>query len=610
MVFDLKEKMVKTITTLFKSVCYILFLLSLVVALIVFAIKDYASNGITKGFTKELVSLGRNFANELRTDVKLIKNDMRKDTKNSTSIEVVLRRFLNQKSIDENLKKELQSIEEYTVDNPFIVVNPYGVSPLTALMFFYTEEPSVVTLKICGAIEEESIVHTFDKQGYTKEHILPLYGLYPNKNNKIVVKTRNEHGVEKLKDIDVVTEPLDAIFNDINLVIYANDYKKYQPGLNFTYGALDGLGLKMAFDISGNIRWCFNDLGNADPTNYVDGKCVYRTFGGYSSGDAIITKESFLGKIEAMYYIPNGIHHELFLTDDETMIVGTNHTETVQDLAFEIHLNTGNVVRSIDFRNLLPRARYVGSYHHKKDDWAHINSVVKINDDYIFSSNFQSAVGRCASNGSLKWLLSDSQGYPMFWRERLLKPIGENFEYPYNQHAIEVLPDYDNNTETIDLLLFDNGNSRNVMSSVLQNKDTVNKAPQLYSRMAHYRVNEKNMTVECIWEYGSNRYELYSPTRGDADLMPNGNILGCFTTDGVSKDDKRYCETIYSEVDRNGNVIWECYATNNKESNRYIDYRIERIPIYNSENEYMNVFEVSKNLVPEEVWSKYGFESK
>lgn len=604
------KKILNTAKGLLKGISYVLVALGLILALIVFVIQDYANNGFTKCFTRDVVSWGRNFAKEIKTDVKFIKSDIKKAGNDKKSIEPVLQRFLNQKSIDEKLQKELQSISEYTIDDPFMVVNPYGVSPLSALMCFSTESPSVVTVSICGNDEGESIVHIFNKQGFTKEHILPIYGLYPDNNNKVIVKIKNESGIEKIKEVEILTEPIDAIFNNINLVIHSNDHKKYQPGLNFTYGALNGLGLKMAFDINGNIRWCFNDFGNADPTNYVDGKCVYRTFGGYSVGGAIITKESFLGRIEAMYYVPNGVHHEMFLTDSETMIVGTNHIETVQDCAVEIDLNTGKVVRNIDFRDLLPRARYVGSYHHKKDDWAHINSVVKVNGDYIFSSNFQSAVARSTSDGAIKWLLSDPQGYPTYWKERLLKPIGEGFEYPYNQHAIEILPDYDNNPYTIDLLLFDNGNSRNVMSNALQNKISVSNEAQLYSRLVHYRINEHDMTVECVWEYGKERSELYSPTRGDADLMPNGNILGCFTTDGVPKDDKRYCETIYCEVDRNGTVVWECYATNNKEVNRYIDYRVERIPIYNSEKGYVNMFEESKNFVSKEVWEKYGLQSK
>lgn len=202
-------------------------------------------------------------------------------------------------------------------------------------------------------------------------------------------------------------------------------------------------------------------------------------------------------------------------------------------------------------------------------------------------------------------------GYTTFWREKLLTPIGDNFQYPYNQHAVEVLPDYDNNPDTIDILLFDNGTSRNYMNRYNGNNGEVsyeNELP-LYSRLVHYRINEKAMTVEQIWSYGENRPELFSETRGDSDLLSNGNILGTFPHENglAIKDRFPYYDTVYVEVNRAGDIVWECYASSNSKSNKYLDYRLCRTNIYNSSVDYSHLLDESHNYVPDEIMKKYGY---
>lgn len=213
---------------------------------------------------------------------------------------------------------------------------------------------------------------------------------------------------------------------------------------------------------------------------------------------------------------------------------------------------------------------------------------------------------RNSKEGKIKWILADPRDFTTYWQQYLLKPIGNDFEYPYNQHAVEILPDYDHNPDTIDILLFDNGSSRFLVNEELQKNIKLGKAvePKLYSRLVHYRIDEKNMTVEQIWQYGKERPELFSPTRGDADLLDNGNVLGTFNRDfGIYKN------SIYIELTSNKDIIWECYATSNLTSNNYFDYRLERLPIYNDDNDYMDIEKEMNNFVPMEVLKKYGYQN-
>lgn len=526
-------------------------------------------------------------------------------------IQSVLDRYYKQKTIDERLLKEFHS-GTYTIDDPLVVINPYEIAPLSALVMFNTNEECVVSLTIKGIERQEDVSHSFLKDGYTNNHIIPVYGLYPEEENKIIIKCCYKNRSERIKEITINTEKLPEIFSKISLITHVN-HNTYQEGFNFSYSSIDSIGLKYAFDINGNIRWCFIDSHNMfGATNYNHGKSIYRPVGGYEYGEALIIKESYLGRIEALYYIPNGVHHDANITEDKKLLVTTNNLDTFEDLAVEIDLDSGKTNNVIDYCRLLPRGRRVGTFHLDPRDWSHINAIVSYNGDYISSSNFQSAVFRHTKDNKMKWILSDPQLYPTYWKQYLLKPIGSDFEYPYNQHAVEILPDYDNNPDTVDILLFDNGTSRNNMNKgiSLRGSSELNDAKPLYSRMVHYRINEKNMTVEQKWEYGRDRLELYAPTRGDADLLPSGSILGTFTRETGLVDKRRfpYYDTIYVEVDRSGQVIWECYATSKAASNKYLDYRLERQEIYNPDVSYSDLFKETHNFIPAEVMKKYGYE--
>ena len=70
-------------------------------------------------------------------------------------------------------------IDGYTIDEPNVILNPYGNSPLTALIMFETDKEVEVTVTIKGDDKLSTFTHTFAKE---KEHYLPIYGLYADRN--------------------------------------------------------------------------------------------------------------------------------------------------------------------------------------------------------------------------------------------------------------------------------------------------------------------------------------------------------------------------------------------------------------------------------------------
>src|SRR5574344_2698460 len=87
--------------------------------------------------------------------------------------------------IDIQYQSELSfSDGTYTIDNPKIILNPYGISPLTALVIFDTKDLTTPTVTIKGNDNLTTYTNIFKP---AKKHYLPIYGLYADTNNEIII---------------------------------------------------------------------------------------------------------------------------------------------------------------------------------------------------------------------------------------------------------------------------------------------------------------------------------------------------------------------------------------------------------------------------------------
>lgn len=493
---------------------------------------------------------------------------------------VALYQEIQEQKLEEEHWRQILDTEEHDFFHPYCKVDPYGRSPLSAVLLFRTETEMAIHIHVPGKTEMSCADAVFSE--YTLEHIIPVYGLYPEKKNFVQMKGIARDGKTIEKQIEIITEKLKYAFQNISLITYIRDEKRIEPGFNFCYTGLENKGMKMAYDVNGDIRWYFSDDTFGISANYVDDSSVWvskQLSDDFQLEDTLICEYNLMGRIQSVYKSPYGVHHDIQFTKNKTILTLGNSKNIRYDKLVEIDRETGNIVYVNDYKKMLQRTRNV-SVIYSNSDWIHVNSIVEYRGDFIVSGNTQSTVLKHDRNGQIKWMLADPVGYGTYWKQFLLKPVGIKFEYPYNQHAVEVLPDMDGNPDTVDILLFDNGYSRNKC------KGWDEKKHPLYSRMVHYKINEKKMTVRQVWEYGKERPELFSKWRGDADLQKNGNIIGVFNIRQKNEiDQKNYTEhCVVVEVDRKKNIIWECYGSSMLGRNSYQNYRIERKEIY-SKNE-------------------------
>lgn len=210
----------------------------------------------------------------------------------------------------------------YSLDNPNVIINPYGNSPLTGIAMFETSDYSEVSISVNGDIN-----YTFGKN---KHHIIPIYGLYADYDNTIVLRSEN-----KEKVINIKTDKLPDDFGD---VLYDGNYSFYNG--NYPY----------ASDSNGNVRWYLNKKYYGNITVYKDNIIIGNdsyTEDNHSTG---IYRMNLLGKVYGEYLLSDDYYGNSIYTDGNIYALSKNivmidsQTGTISNLGKNDNYSYINVV--------------------------------------------------------------------------------------------------------------------------------------------------------------------------------------------------------------------------------------------------------------------------
>ena len=483
-------------------------------------------------------------------------------------LEVLTQRQLE---TDRQLLAELDS-GAYDFDHPLSVVNPYGISPFTAVVLFETAQPARISLRVAGDSPKACVEYSFSD--YNTRHMLPVYGLYAARENAVTLTAEFQDGTAREAQLYIQTDALPDALTDERVRAQAIDESAVQPGFTFTSMGNHALPCKAALDINGDFRWYLDT--QSDPLLRFAGYCTgygdscFVSCGNRNYGPAVILEINYLGKLLNAWYTPWGAHHDIEVTPDTLLVTGSTGTDTPQAFIYEIERASGEILCQLDYANILQPTRDQTAAYPEIDnfysvkDWCHINSVCESGRDIVISSRHQSTIACTDRAGNIKWLLADPTGYYGTFRQYLLTPVDSDFEYPITQHDAEILPDQDGNPDTVDLLLFDNSDYAEAANYTA------------CSRLVQYRIDERAMTVEEIWNWGGDRPELYSYRHGSAQLLKNGNRLGSFEPFNEKRNN---CWAYGAEVDESGATVWECWRES-LSTHDYNEYRLERRDIY------------------------------
>ena len=456
------------------------------------------------------------------------KNIQNSDEKNISAYDEI---FEIQKKADieiENFSKD----KNFTLDNPKIILNPYKIAPLTALIIFQTEEDATIEVKVNG--------NTMTNMEKSKTHLIPIYGMYADYENKIELILNNGDR----KELTIKTDKYkgDAITLEKTTESIENNLYFVSP--NFVDNCvIDGKGNVVWYidgDYAGDIEFLKNGhFYISDPNQGTNGvKINYSSF----------VEMDYLGKIYKQWITEYGVHHELVpLSDNKMMVLGANdESDFFDSYIYTMDLETGKVIKYIDLYELLHNIdpeliESLGT------DFDLVNNSADYNEQtgelLISLRGLNSLMKLDFNTNEIKWIFGDSN----FWGknfEKYMLRVSDNTRYLGGQHSAFITKDGLIGVHNNDINQFDLSNSN--LSHYLDRFTTCDL----------YEVDEENMTIKTVWQYTANK-EYFSNVAGHMEILDNGNKL--ITYGWAMKKDayERPEEILYTDPEYKNGVILE-----------------------------------------------------
>ena len=499
---------------------------------------------------------------------------------NNKSVEIVTSMIEEQRELEVGFKTK-----GYTIDNPNIIVNPYGNSPLTALVLFETKERVEPTITIKGKDKLSTFTHTFDK---SKKHYLSIYGLYADYENEVVIEYNNGDNVIS-KTITIKTDKLPD-----NMILPTRvNADKENLGNELYFYTPSSTGYTCAYDVNGDVRWYLTNYALWKIDRLKNGHLLVSTerlvnSPYYMTG---LYEMDLLGRIYKEYSLEGGYHHDYYEMSNGNLLIASddfyNEDGTVEDYIVELDRLTGEVVKTFDLKDIL-NMHDGQSENWTSYDWFHNNSVWydKNTNSITLSGRHQDAVINIDyDNGKLNWIIGEPTNWSDEYQKYFFKPVeSQEFEWQWSQHAAMVTPEgY--------IFILDNGNNKSKIEEEYVD------AGDSYTRGVMYKIDTDNMTIEQIWEYGKKRgSEFYSPYISDVDYIKENHYIvhsgGIVYVDGVNSNQPAGLSsgstTLVSDTVEllNDKVIFELVLPTN-------NYRVEKMNLY-VEDESLSFNEVER----------------
>ena len=507
--------------------------------------------------------------------------------KANSEVERIISIVEKQSKLESNL-----SASGYTFDNPNIVLDPYENAPLSALVMFETDREEEVTITVVGKDELSTFEQTFEA---AKEHYIPVYGLYADTLNEVVIKVG-----EKKKTINIQTDPLPENFI-LPTKVKAEKDKLTNDLYFFTPSSV---GYTCAYDVNGDVRWYLSSYALWKVDRLENGHLMLSTERPVNSPYYMtgMYEMDLLGKVYNEYSLRGGYHHDYFEMENGNFLIASdefnNADGTVEDIVVEMDRETGKIVKTFDLKDVLnmedgKSASWINY------DWFHNNSVWydKATNSITLSGRHKDAVINIDyETGELNWIIGDPTNWNEEYQKYFFKPVGDGeFEWQWSQHAAMITPEgY--------VFILDNGNNKSKIESEYV------KAEDSYTRGVMYKIDTEKMTIEQVWEYGKERgSDYYSPYISDVDYLAKNHYIvhsgGISYKDGIVQNEPAglagadELKSITTEL-LNDKVIFEITLPTN-------NYRVEKMPVYVGNDYALGKAEIKGDLGETKVDSEH-----
>lgn len=352
--------------------------------------------------------------------------------------------------------EQYKSSQTYTMEQPLLILNPYGTNTTGLYMYFTSETPINVEYTVSVDAEEipdfTRILYTNQAGEAVTEQEGLLIGLVPGKKNTVSLRAMDVTGKEiATSEFVVDVEDFGTVKELVLPEGSASNTDALTEGLFVLFGYdrrnMDEPRHLLFYDNNGVIRSEIPlDIKYADfRIENVNGYLLF------PCADNKFILMSSTGKVMTIYEADGYMFHHDYAYDatDNKLVVLANKLskETKEDIVLTLDLNTGVWSETLDFETLLPAAleRAIKPENEKKLDWLHLNTIMLVDsNDIIVSSRELSSIIRVNDiygTPNVAYIIAE----PSVWEgtgyeDLLLTQVGE-FSNTGGQHTVTYLAD-------------------------------------------------------------------------------------------------------------------------------------------------------------------------
>ncbi|WP_168169748.1 aryl-sulfate sulfotransferase [Candidatus Izimaplasma sp. ZiA1] len=420
----------------------------------------------------------------------------------STQSSKLIANQLTLSEVQRNISNELQSAStNRTFDDPFVKLNPYNISPLTALVIFETELEERIEVTVKGKDDASSITFTTDK---ATSHIIPVYGLYDDFNNEIVLKRIDNNQLEKIL---IIRTAESSYLNET--VSSVQTTKEFMNQRLMVY--MPPNGSPYALDLNGDLRWYLNVNVNSETkilenNHFLFGSERTNIFENIKVG---FYEMDFLGKIYNEYTMLNGYSGKFLELPNNQYLVLSSDNDKINNVLAVVDKTSGRALKNIKISD------YISEDFYKNELWTTIDyykinglALDEENDLLFISLQARDLILALDSNDySLQFIIGDKtlQESLNVDKTLFLDPQGDNFEWFKGQSSIDI-------TSNQELIIFDN-------------KYSSDDTPKT-SRVVKYEIDKEQKTITQLFEKGEElNDQFYSVYHTDVNVLENNYLL-------------------------------------------------------------------------------------
>lgn len=409
----------------------------------------------------------------------------------------------------------LKNKNNYSIENPLLIANPYGTNTTSVYIYFTTDSQCAATYTIStdGYDDFSRTLNNDSDSGYTTEHEYLLVGFVPGTTNNItiILTDSNDDTIDTLSWSYDVPELLGSKDNIQLKVTAGNSNEALSDGLYAMLGNRNAedneeIDFILLYDNNGTIRSEIPINSYRSCRVIFDDDMMY-----YSISANKIAGMNKTGQVTEIFSTGDyKLHHDYIWGSENDLLVLASQKEasTEEDIIISIDRDTGAITELIDLKDLF--SAYLDTLTIDEDeafDWMHINSIQLVNKNTIIISSRETSsiikIDNIYDDPTVDYMIGSKE----FWQESgydnlVLEQVGD-FSLNAGQHCVTYQEDDSLTNGQYYLYFYNNNNtvcsSRNYDYSTENNYEGanigVNGDVSYYDK---YLIDENERTFELV----------------------------------------------------------------------------------------------------------------